>query len=110
MPTADATRTPSNERGARRCGPTVSLLHDSPDVRVVLFEFGPGAAMPLHSIPSSVTLTVVHGSGVVTCLGEPRGLSAGRSVAFAPHEAHGIEAEGEAFAVLATIAPSQRTR
>ena len=110
MPTADVTLTASSQRGARRRGPAVSLLHDSADVRVVLFEFGPGEAMPLHSIPSSVKLTVVRGSGVVTCLGEPRELSAGRSVAFAPYEAHGIEADDEAFAVLATIAPSPRTR
>ena len=93
-----------------RQGPTVSILHDSPEARVVLFSFSPGDGIPLHRTPSSVTLRVLRGRGVVT---RPEGQSAiweGTKLAVGPHEAYALRADRDPLTVLATITPSPRGR
>ena len=93
-----------------RHGPTVSILHDSPEARVVLFSFSPGDRIPLHRTPSSVTLRVLRGRGVVT---RPDGQSAiweGTKLAVEAHEAYALRADRDPLTVLATITPSPRAR
>ncbi|HEX6051561.1 MAG TPA: cupin domain-containing protein [Gemmatimonadaceae bacterium] len=95
----------------RREGPSVSILHDSPDARVVLFTFRPGQGVPLHRTPSAVTLRVIRGRGILTRLDDQRTVWEGTKVAIEPHEAYAVRADDrETMTVLATISPSPRAR
>ena len=91
-------------------GPAASLLYDSAAFRVVLYEFRPGQAMPLHRTPSSVELTALEGSGVLTRMGERCALSAGRTVRCAPREPYAIEADDDNLVLVATITPGPNSR
>ena len=93
-----------------RHGPTVAILHDSPDARVVLFTFRPGDRIPLHRTPSSVTLRVLRGRGVVTRVAGQSTIWEGTKLAVEPHEAYSLRADREPLTVLATITPSPRGR
>ena len=66
--------------------------------------------MPMHATPSAVTLNVLHGDGIVTTRGTQRTLSAGRTLAVAPHEAYAMRADDHPFTVIATMRPSPRVR
>jgi quercetin dioxygenase-like cupin family protein len=92
--------------GIRTDRPDVSVLYDTPHARVVLYRFRPGQGLPLHKTASSVLLTVVEGAGVFTGMGQECTLGPGRSVVYAPHEAHAMRAEDQPFTVLATMTPS----
>ena len=93
-----------------RQGPTVSILHESPEARVVLFSFRPGDGIPLHRTPSSVTLRVLRGRGLVTRVAGQSAIWEGTKLAVEPHEAYALRAEREPLTVLATITPSPRGR
>ena len=91
-----------------RQGPTVSILHDAPEARVVLFSFQPGDGIPLHRTPSSVTLRVLRGHGFVTRVAGQSAIWEGTKLAVEPHEPYALRAEREPLTVLATITPSPR--
>lgn len=88
----------------------MSIVHDSPDARVVLFSFQPGQGVPLHRTPAAVTLRVLRGRGVFTRNEGQRTIWEGSKVAVAPHEAYALRADRETMTVLVTIAPSPTTR
>ena len=89
--------------------PATAIVHDTPDVRLVVFRLAPGQRVPLHRSTSTVQLTVLAGAGVLT--GETDGApadascAAGDVVVYAPNEQHGMRADAEELVLLATITP-----
>lgn len=106
MPLLEHRGVRADATGDRRDRPEVSIMRDSPSARVVMYNFRPGQALPLHRTPATVSLTVVDGMGVFTTLGRERVVTPGETVSFAPHEPHAMRSEDESLIVLATIAPS----
>lgn len=90
--------------------PAISVMHDSPDARLVTFRIEPGQRVPPHTSVSTVILTVLSGSGTVTGGDEERAVVAGDVVAYEPGEMHGMEAGDETLMILATIAPRPGSR
>jgi quercetin dioxygenase-like cupin family protein len=85
--------------------PATAIVHDAPDVRLVLFRIEPGQAVPPHVSGSSVLLTVVSGEGVVSGAEGEREVRPGDVACFAPNELHGMRSRTSSFVVLATITP-----
>lgn len=85
--------------------PATAVLLDSPDARLIVFRMAPGQSVPPHSSPSTVTLTVLAGSGVISGGDGERRCSAGTVVSFAPEELHGMQAEDSELLLLATVTP-----
>lgn len=94
-------------RGTR---PTTNIVHDAPDVRVVLFRIDPGQEVPPHTSSSSVLLTILEGEGVVSGGDGERDVHRGEVVCFEPNELHGMRSQSVPFVVLATITPRPGTR
>ena len=90
--------------------PATSVVHDSPDARLIVFRLAPGQAAPPHSNASTVTLTVVSGRGFARGGDDECALAPGQTVVFEPNELHGMRAESEELVLLATIAPRPGTR
>ncbi len=90
---------------ARPDRPAMAIVHDSPDVRLVVFRIEPGQDVAPHTSASTVILSVVAGTGVVSGPEGERRAEIGDAVAYAPGERHGMRAVDEPFVVLATIAP-----
>ena len=92
--------------------PATAILHDSPDVRLVVFRLAPGQKVSPHRSTSSVMLSVIEGSGVIS--GEPfpaeAACAAGDVFAFEPGELHGMRADTEELLLLATITPRPGSR
>ena len=89
--------------------PATAIVHDSPDVRLIVFRLAPGQAVAPHRSTSSVQLSVLAGSGTLT--GESDGgpieqpCATGDVVVYLPDELHGMRAAGEELLLLATITP-----
>ena len=90
--------------------PATSVIHDTPDARLVLFRIGPSQAVSVHTSPSTVILTVLSGSGVLTGGPAEHEITAGDVVTIEPGEPHGMRAPVEELVVMATIAPQPGTR
>ena len=90
--------------------PATSLVHDSPDARVVLFRIEIGQHVPVHTSVSTVLLTVVSGNGVVVGGDEEREVRAGDIVAYDAGEPHGMRAGSEQLVIAAVIAPRPAAR
>ena len=94
--------------------PGIAVLHDTADVRQVVFRLEAGQSVPLHRSVSTVLLTVLEGIGVLS--GEDDGMpvdrrcAVGDVVAYAPNELHGMRAESEQLLLLATITPRPGAR
>jgi quercetin dioxygenase-like cupin family protein len=94
--------------------PATAVLHDTADVRQVVFRIAPGQSVPPHRSVSTVLLTVLEGAGVLS--GEDHGVSVerrcvtGDTIAYEPNELHGMRAEGETLLLLATITPRPGAR
>jgi quercetin dioxygenase-like cupin family protein len=94
--------------------PATAILHDTADVRQVVFRLAPGQSVPPHRSASTVMLTVLEGSGILS--GEEDGATVelhcvpGETVAYVPDELHGMRAEGETLLLLATITPRPGAR
>ncbi|MCC6316625.1 MAG: cupin domain-containing protein [Gemmatimonadaceae bacterium] len=111
MKTYDASALAANAVSARPDRPAMTLVHDSPDVRVALFRIEPGQQVAVHTSPSSVLLHVVSGSGIVSGAdGVEQRVSAGAIVTYEPGEPHGMRADSETFTLAATIAPRPAAR
>ncbi len=86
-----------------------AIVHDSPDVRLVVFRFDSDDSVAMHTSTSTVVLSVVSGTGVIS--GPVNGeiqdvtVSAGSVVTYEPNELHGMRAPHGPFVVLAAITP-----
>ena len=98
-----------NAIAANPSRPATAVLHDSADVRQVVFRLAPGQSVPPHRSTSTVLLTVLDGAGVLSGEGEngaaEHHCTTGDTVAYEPNELHGMRAEGETLLLLATITP-----
>lgn len=90
---------------ARADRPATAVMHDSADVRLVVFRIGPGQQVATHTNASTVVLTVVEGTGFVTGAEGERAVGAGDVIAFAPREPHGMRSIDDDFILIAAIAP-----
>lgn len=100
-------------RGARAAAadrPATAILHDSADVRLVVFRLAPGQAVPPHRSPATVTLAVLDGAGTLSDGDSERACAAGDVVVFAPDERHGMRAVDVELLLLATITPRPGVR
>ena len=94
--------------------PAIAVLHDTADIRQVVFRIAPGQSVPPHRSGSTVLLTVLEGAGMLS--GEEDGVSiehhcvTGDLIAYEPNELHGMRAEGETLLLLATITPRPGAR
>lgn len=93
--------------------PATAIVHDSEEMRLVVFRIAPGESVPPHRSTSSVQLTVLSGTGTIS--GEradgPRewDCSPGEVIVFAPSEQHGMRANDETLVLLAAITPRPGT-
>lgn len=85
--------------------PATAIVHDSADARLVVFRIDAGQAVAPHTSPSTVTLSVLEGSGTVSGAEGERAVSAGAVVVYEPNELHGMRATDGELVVLATITP-----
>lgn len=90
--------------------PATTIVHDSADVRLVVFRIEPGQQVARHTSPSTVLLSVLEGEGVVLGADGERTVRVGDVVAYEPHEPHAMRALDERFVLLATIAPRPGSR
>ena len=96
--------------GNRPDRPATAIVHDSPDVRLIVFRLAPGQSVAPHRSTSSVQLTVLDGAGILTGESETGGTTdqvctAGDVVVYVPNELHGMRAADEELLLLATITP-----
>jgi hypothetical protein len=85
---------------AKRFGrPAIVVMHDSPDVRLIIFRVGVGQS--LH---------VVSGCGLVSGVGGERAVHAGEVLAYQHGETHGVRAITEELVLFAIIAPRPSSR
>jgi quercetin dioxygenase-like cupin family protein len=91
--------------------PATAVIHDSDDVRLVVFRVAPGQMVPPHHSGSTVILRVLEGSGILSGAdGAERNCVAGDTIVYEPNELHGMRAEREELLLLATIAPRPGSR
>ena len=90
--------------------PATAVIHDTDDVRLVVFRIAPGQEVAPHTSPSTVLLTVLEGRGVLSGGDGERVCAAGDMVAYAPGERHGMRADDAELLLLATITPRPGTR
>ena len=86
--------------------PYRELLYDSPNLRVLVFNFEPGQELPIHSHPtdSDVTLMVLEGEGEFTGAHEMPA-RAGTIQIMPVCEPHGLKAKTR-LRLLVLIAPT----
>lgn len=97
-------------RAATPARPATAVLHDSPDARLVVFRLASGQEVPPHRSPSTVTLTLLEGAGVLSDAGGERPCVAGDVVVYAPQEPHGMRAPNGELLLLAAITPRPGAR
>jgi quercetin dioxygenase-like cupin family protein len=86
-----------------------AIVHDSPDVRLVVFRMNLDDSVAMHTSTSTVVLSAISGTGVISgpVGGEIQDVtvSTGTVVTFEPNELHGMRASQGPFVVLAAITP-----
>ena len=85
--------------------PATAILHDSADLRLIVFRLAPGQAVPPHRSTSTVMLTVLEGAGVLSGGDDERACVAGDVMVYDPEELHGMRATEGELLLLATITP-----
>lgn len=90
--------------------PATAVLLDAPDLRLVVFRIAPGQEVAPHRSPSTVTLTVLQGTGIVSGADTLRTCAPGDVVAYDPEELHGMRATDGEFLLLAAITPRPGAR
>ena len=105
MKTYDVRRAAAVAAAARTDRPATAVVHDSPDVRLVIFRIEPNQQVPSHTNASTVVLTVIEGTGLVTGAEGERAATVGDVIVFEPREPHGMRASDARFIVLAAITP-----
>ena len=107
----DAARAAVSSGGER---PATAVIHDTADLRLVVFRIEPGQVVPPHRSVSTVMLSVLEGDGVLVgeAEGEPveRDCRQGDAVAYEPNELHSMRAGSAALLLLATISPRPGSR
>jgi quercetin dioxygenase-like cupin family protein len=89
--------------------PATATLHDTADLRLLVFRFSPGQEVPPHRSVSTVMLTVLEGTGTLS--GDPDVTpkeivcNPGDVVVYAPDELHGMRATHGPLLLLAAITP-----
>jgi len=86
--------------------PYRELLHDSPNLRVLAFNFEPGQELPVHSHPADadVTLLILEGEGEFTGV-HPMPARAGIMQIMPARDPHGLQAKTR-LRLLVFIAPT----
>ena len=114
MKTLNALEAARNAVDTGRNRPATAVIHDTDDVRLVVFRIKPGQAVPPHRSPSSVLLTVLEGSGTLSSESDgetlERAFKEGESAAYEPNELHGMRADTSEMLLLATITPRPGAR
>ncbi len=84
----------------------MKIVHDSPNIRLILFCFEPGQELPVHShdVESEVVLHVVDGEGFFTGGEEDVPAKKGSTLVSQVSEPHGIRATTR-MKVLVGITP-----
>ena len=90
--------------------PATATVHDSADTRLIVFRLSPGQSVAPHRSASSVTLTVISGSGLTSGADEERPITTGDVITYDPNEVHGMRAADEELVLLATITPRPGSR
>jgi quercetin dioxygenase-like cupin family protein len=90
--------------------PATAILHDSADVRLVVFRIAPGQVVAPHRNGATVALTVISGRGLVQGEGGEQAVAQVETIVFEPNEQHGMRAEDSELVLLAAITPRPGTR
>jgi quercetin dioxygenase-like cupin family protein len=90
---------------ARADRPATAVVHDSPDVRLIVFRIEPHQVVATHTNASTVVLTVIEGTGFVSGNEGERAATVGDVIVFEPREPHAMRSNGSRFMVLAAITP-----
>jgi quercetin dioxygenase-like cupin family protein len=106
----DARKLAAEAVAARADRPATAVVHDSTDVRLLVFRIQPGQAVATHTNASTVVLTVVEGTGIVTGAEGERAVGGGDVIVFAPREPHGMRSIDADFILIAAIAPRSGDR
>jgi quercetin dioxygenase-like cupin family protein len=110
MKVLDVRRAAREAVAANPTRPATAVMHDSADARLIVFRLSPGQSVAPHRNASSVTLTVISGSGLTSGADEERPVVAGDVVTYDPNELHGMRAVDEELVLLATITPRPGSR
>ena len=110
MKVLDLRRVAREAVAANPTRPATAIVHDSDDARLVVFRLSPGQSVAPHRSASSVTLTVVSGTGLASGVDAERSITTGDVVTYDPNELHGMRAVDEELVLLATITPRPGTR
>ncbi|HEY4131995.1 MAG TPA: cupin domain-containing protein [Gemmatimonadaceae bacterium] len=97
-------------RAASPNRPTITVLADLPDARLMVIRLAPGQAVPPHHNASTVIVTVLEGQGVLSGAAAERRCATGDVVVYEPSETHGIRATDAELLVLVTVAPGPGKR
>jgi quercetin dioxygenase-like cupin family protein len=85
--------------------PATATIHDSPEIRLVVFRLGVGQQVAVHTSKSRVTLQVLEGEGVLSGGDTEMACTAGDVVAYEPGEPHGMKSADGELLLLAAITP-----
>src|SRR5829696_6945277 len=106
----DVRRAAAAAAAARADRPATAIVHDSADVRLVVFRIEPGQQVATHTNASTVVLTVLEGTGIVSGGDGDRVVKPGAIATFEPREPHGMRSTGDRFILVAAIAPRPGNR
>ena len=111
MKLVDATSAALAAVSANSTRPAVSIVHDSEDVRIVVFRIAPGQRVAPHTSESTVVLRVLEGSGIISGGNdEERHCTRDDMIVYDRGEIHGMSADTEQLLVMATISPRPASR
>jgi quercetin dioxygenase-like cupin family protein len=90
--------------------PAMALMHDSPDVRLMILRVPVGQAVPMHTSPATVLLYVLSGCGQVSDADGDHAVHPGTVIAYEPRENQGMRAISEELVLMAIVAPRPSNR
>jgi quercetin dioxygenase-like cupin family protein len=85
--------------------PATAVIHDSPEMRLVVFRIGVAQQVAVHTSKSRVMLQVLEGSGVLVAGDSEFDCAKGDVVVYEPGERHGMKSIDKELLLLATITP-----
>jgi len=101
----DPGRAAADAVAASETRPATAVLFDSADVRLVVFRIMPGQSVAPHHSPSTVTITVLRGEGMLSGRDGEQLCREGEIVAYEPGETHGMRSVDSELHLLAMITP-----
>ena len=110
MRSTDVGRAAAEAVAANPNRPATAIIHDSADVRLLVFRLAPGQSVAPHRNASTVTLTAISGRGFASGDDGERPMQPREIVIFEPNEMHSMRADTEEFVLLATITPRPGNR